>query len=125
MNDHKKTTLRIDEGLQIRIFETLRETPSERLHTIAYEAGVSFWTVSKIAAGKQKSTSFETAFRLALVLFPDLKVRPRRRSKAESEASLEKRLMSARAALELIADGDMDAEAMVRCARAACERSAG
>jgi hypothetical protein len=124
MSDRNHIQIRADEALVKRITDVLSKASAEELSKIAGEAGVSFWTVRELAMGRQHSTRYETAFRLASTLFAELRVRPRRTTGA-ADGGLKRKLASAKAALQLIADGDMEYAEIIRIAREAGARIDG
>lgn len=107
----KRDGLWVDSRLPEKIVAKLEKMTSSGHQVVAAKAKVGFWTVQGLAYRKQKSASFETLFRLGLVLFP------RKRKKDEigqiddhedSNRLLslqEQQIRASQAALTLIAEG--------------------
>lgn len=115
----------MDVNLPEKVMDALSKMTSREHQKVASDAGVGFWTVQSLAYRKQKSATYESLFRLGLVLFPR-QVTKAGRLKAEIEgkpdAHLQARVRAATAALSLIADGGIEIGEAMKIAADAIKR---
>ena len=119
----------MDVSLPEKVMDALSKMTSREHQKVASDAGVGFWTVQSLAYRKQKSATYESLFRLGLVLFPRqvskagrLKAEIEGKPDAQLQARTEQQVRAAKAALSLIADGGIEIGEAMKIAADAIRR---